>query len=347
MKKRILFVGIGQGGSNIVNLFQNKGYLTFYLNTSNDDLSLIDSEFKYHVPGGRGCNKDRNKALKYAKNYYEEMTNTINDNFPTQDIVYLVFTLGGGTGSGLGPILSDILSIKNPDKKYNAIVVLPSINESLKVRINALESYKELSEADGINSIFIIDNNYHPNKIKINKEFVELFDKAINITKVDERGIIDKAELELLLTTKGATIISKIKDKTLGEKGISINKLDTNMIFEKLMFAYDKKGCRYIGLSTQSDNAENEIKELEKAFGKPIDTFIGYNDKETIAIIAGMKLPTKVIKNILDSVNDDKPDIDVSESELNISIPSLLVEEKDNKKEKEKDMDKLFEKYIK
>lgn len=345
MKESLLFIGIGQGGSNIVNLFDKKGYLTFYLNTSNDDLSLIDSEFKYHVPGGRGCNKDRKKALQYAQNYYEEITNTIDSNFPTQDVVYLVFTLGGGTGSGLGPILLEILSMKNPDKKYNGIVVLPGLNESVKTRINAIESYKQLSMADGLNNLFVISNDYHSNKIKINKEFVDLFDEFMNITKADERGIIDKAELELLLTTKGTTIISKIKEKKVNNKPVGEDELNFNITFKKLMFPYDNKGCKYIGLSTTSDNANNEIKELEKTFGKPIDTFIGYNEKNTMAIISGMKMPINVINELSKSVEKDKSSIDITENTLDIEVPSLALGENKKQEKKDKNIQDLFKKY--
>lgn len=324
MKERILFVGIGQGGSNIVNLFKGENYLTFFLNTSGEDLQLIDSEFKYHIPGGRGCNKDREKALEFAKGYYEQITNTIENNFPSQDIVYLVFTLGGGTGSGLGPILLDILANENPNKKYNAIVVLPSFEESLQARINAIEGYKELANTEGLNSLFILDNNKMEDKLQINEEFFKLFESIINITTPDKRGIIDKAELELLLTTKGATLIAKPGIKTI--------------------FADYEKGCRYIGLSTNDKDKGTNLKELEEMFGKPIDTFMGYNNKETMFVISGMEIPVRTIYETIATVREDREKITKTRGPLTFNVPSINIIE-DKEKEEKKDISDIFKKY--
>ena len=63
MKKKISFVAVGQAAGNIGRLFEQKGYAVIYVNTSQEDLDTLENaKFKYHIPQGEGCNKDRRKA---------------------------------------------------------------------------------------------------------------------------------------------------------------------------------------------------------------------------------------------------------------------------------------------
>ena len=60
MKNKIAFVAVGQAGGNIGQLFEQKGYNVLYINTSQEDLDTLEkAKFKYHIPNGEGCNKDR------------------------------------------------------------------------------------------------------------------------------------------------------------------------------------------------------------------------------------------------------------------------------------------------
>ena len=61
--KDIGFIGVGQAGGNIVQLFERKGYPVMYINTSQEDLNTLkDSKYVYHITNGEGANKDRDKA---------------------------------------------------------------------------------------------------------------------------------------------------------------------------------------------------------------------------------------------------------------------------------------------
>ena len=63
MKNKIAFLAVGQAAGNIGRLLEQKGYTVIYVNTSQEDLDTLENaKFKYHIPQGEGCNKDRRKA---------------------------------------------------------------------------------------------------------------------------------------------------------------------------------------------------------------------------------------------------------------------------------------------
>ena len=65
MKNKIAFVAVGQAGGNIGHLFEEKGYSVLYINTSQEDLNTLETaKYKYHIPNGEGCNKDRQMCIR-------------------------------------------------------------------------------------------------------------------------------------------------------------------------------------------------------------------------------------------------------------------------------------------
>lgn len=57
-------------------LFEDKGYSVLYLNTSDEDLETIDGVHKYHISGGEGCNKDRDKAKQLVVDDFDNIAGT-------------------------------------------------------------------------------------------------------------------------------------------------------------------------------------------------------------------------------------------------------------------------------
>lgn len=291
---RILFIGIGQCGNNIVNEFDARGYHTFAINTSDLDLKAIDIENKYRIPGATGCARDRKKALGYLRQNYNKIFNTIANKFSEQDMIYLVFSLGGGTGSGMSPLLLDAFSRKYYDKQFGCIVVVPSVDESIQCKMNAVEAYNELIKIPNLKSMFILDNNRRQNKLDINAEFVKLFDQVVNICEPNKNGVIDDYELEILLTCKGTSTILHFdynEDKAIVTDA------------DKSIFLEHEKNCQYLGVSTVNDF---DVSVLEHEFGKPKDVFKGYNSKSNILIASGLPYPMKYFKQLDTDIQDFK-----------------------------------------
>ena len=74
MKNKIAFVAVGQAGGNIGQLFEQNGYNVLYINTSQEDLDTLEkAKFKYHIPNGEGCNKDRRKAKQLVIDDFDQI----------------------------------------------------------------------------------------------------------------------------------------------------------------------------------------------------------------------------------------------------------------------------------
>lgn len=191
MKERILWIGVGQCGGNFTKIFEDNGYFTFNINASYDDLRTLDSKHYFHIVGATGCNKDQQKALEYAQDYYNTIITMINNKFPQQDIIFFVYSSDGGTGGGISPVILDLISQENPNKFYGATIILPKISiPSIVSQHNALLSYKHTTEVEGLKTLFVLDNNKRDDIFSINKEFFDLFDSFINITTPMKKVIL-------------------------------------------------------------------------------------------------------------------------------------------------------------
>ncbi len=67
LRDEILFIGIGQAGGNICQLFENKKYNTLCINSSPQDLDTLNVKHKYLITNGDGCSKDRDFAKRLIK----------------------------------------------------------------------------------------------------------------------------------------------------------------------------------------------------------------------------------------------------------------------------------------
>ena len=109
MKNKIAFVAVGQAGGNIGQLFEQKGFSVLYINTSQEDLDTLEkAKFKYHIPNGEGCNKDRRKAKQLVIDDYDQIAAELEAKIKAE-LIFVIFASGGGTGSGAGPMLADLM----------------------------------------------------------------------------------------------------------------------------------------------------------------------------------------------------------------------------------------------
>lgn len=343
MKNRILFVCVGQAGGNIGELFYNKGYNVFLINSSYEDLksSNVPEKFKHYIVGANGCSKEREKGLELAKENWQMLLELVESKFPQQDIVYFIFSSGGGTGSGLSPSMIEVLSKKKPNKNYGAVIILPSTKESLKSLANAVECMKHLKRIERLKCTFILDNN-NDDKFKINERFVDEFDSLIKVTsESDSKGVIDKMELEKTLTSKGNSVIVK------AEHNANLQEILNH--YSNSIFTPWEQGCQYLAISITKD-IDMEI--IEHVFGTPWDRFVGYNEKYNLIFAVGMKMPTDRINELINTVNGRKNDVRMyDDNSFEFEVPIL---ELPNNKAKEEERDEfdidieaLFEKFAK
>ncbi len=295
MKNKIAFLAVGQAAGNIGRLLEQKGYTVIYVNTSQEDLDTLENaKFKYHIPQGEGCNKDRRKAKQLVIDDFDNIAAEIETKLKAE-MLFVIFASGGGTGSGAGPMLMDLLI--DEGKTVGAITILPAQDESVKSHINSYECFSELTEIAGTGACFIIDND-NGDKLELNSVFVDSFTSFLEIPDKYKsiKGNIDKAEIMETLKAHGASVVICNK----GKESADIIQAVKESILAPLE---SDRAVKYI---TASLAGNVKMSDLEKAFGIPIDTFQTFNDTESICCISGLTYPLSRLETIYKKVDENK-----------------------------------------
>ncbi|QKY20868.1 cell division protein FtsZ [Halolamina sp. CBA1230] len=169
---RIVIVGAGGAGNNTVNRLYNigvDGAETIAINTDKQHLQMIEADTKILVgkslTQGLGAGGDPEMGERAT----EMAQGTIKEVLGDADLVFVTAGMGGGTGTGAAPVVSNIA------KEQGAIVVgmvSTPFNVERARTVKAEEGLERLrEEAD---SIIVLDNNrlldYVPN-LPIGKAF--------------------------------------------------------------------------------------------------------------------------------------------------------------------------------
>lgn len=285
MRDQFGILGLGQCGSNIATLFEQKQYTTVYLNTSKEDLNAIKGVHKIHIEGADGAAKDRRRVLQLATDSFQGIIEKINS-ILTQKYILVIFSSSGGTGSGLStPILRYLSQI---GKVCIPVAVLPNENmESAKACENAYNSCAELMSIQGLGATFLLDN-VNDDKFAINQKFVNEFDAFINIKNSSIYGNIDMAERKQMLSCPGVAVIGKLS-KTKSTAPELVHSLH-NGIYAKI----ESKNAYYLGISTS--NRSIDINSITKEFNGVYDVFIGISEATSIIIALGLQWPYQRIQ---------------------------------------------------
>lgn len=344
MKKEIGFVAIGQAGGNIGKLFEKMGYTVLYINTSEEDLkTLTEASHKFHLEGGDGCNKDRTKAKKLLAKNIEKVMKEVSGKVP-QKLVFTIFSAGGGTGSGIGPMLTAILE-QDMDKTVGAITILPDERESVKAHVNAWDCVRELADIEEIGASFFIDNNSGKGKLKLNEIFVRLLDDFISIPekKASVLGNIDRAEIKEVLSAKGAAIISRTSRQDTATARV-IEHLRKG-IFAELD---EVKAVKYMAVLAAGSQASINLQTLQAEFGIAYDIFQGFEGEQTICCLSGLRFPFSRMEKIKGKAIENQKAVVSSLNAVNVNPMSegldlfTQVKKPEKKKGSSRDLLKQF-----
>lgn len=301
MNKNVGFIAVGQAGGNIGDLLEKKGYEVFYINTSPKDLQTLETaKYKFVLTNGEGCSNDRERAKRHVVSDFVSIKENIDKKLGSKDLYVVIFSSGGGTGSGASPMLIDLLQHETKIP-ICAVTIIPSDQEGLRKQMNSYDCFSELGNINGLGATFIIDNN-KGDIIELNHRFVDLFDQLLQLPEhIHHKGIIDESEVKELLHTKGAAFLGQrvIKDK---------DSVDITEIIEQSIFApvESDKVIKYIALST---SAAVNVDQLIEKYGRPLDVFNGRNKERTLLIMAGLSYPYAVFDKMLKTVEDNKDSV--------------------------------------
>lgn len=223
LEEKIVVVGIGQCGGNIARELELLNYNAFYVNSSLEDLDTIktDKTNKFHIKGKKGMAKDRDMAMKVITEgtLAEDIVYAIHDQYSMADIVFMVYSLSGGTGGTMGNVIAHQMSASYSDKTVNVIAVLPKITEDIGIQTNAiksLEHLRDLQKEGIITQVHLLDNNSRDDIFSINKDFATCFDRFISFDEITETGNLDEEEREKLLMVNGMGVILEFSNDDFG-----------------------------------------------------------------------------------------------------------------------------------
>ncbi|MCT8338263.1 cell division protein [Methanoculleus sp. Afa-1] len=246
---RVFFIGFGQAGGKIVDMFieqdkrmQTQNFRGIAVNTARTDLmGLKNIELKDRlligqtVVKGHGVGTDNVTGARVTADEIDAIINAI-DSRGTHDVdaFVIIAGLGGGTGSGGSPVLARHLKRIYREPVY-AIGILPAPEEGRLYSYNAARSLSTLvNEAD---NTFIFDNSAWKNEgesvkdayNRLNDEIVRRFGVLFRAGEVGKAGIgemvVDSSEVINTLrgggiSSVGYAISEKISPRTKQSQGL-------------------------------------------------------------------------------------------------------------------------------
>lgn len=322
MKKRtinerlkITVIGCGACGNgitaeiqeNVLALEGDKSNVSFIgVNTSIEDLDSVRLDHKLHLNNSKGAACNRESAVRDLAESIETILPELQEYIIEDSIIFIVTSLGGGTGSSITPFLASILL--ESGYRVGIIAVLPSDDESLKIKDNARKTFNEIEELKPqLGSIFFLDNNA-ADKSKINRTFASLFTSVMCINNSSQDGNMDLAEIEACLTTPSFSIITK----TGRGNGNTANIIEILNRSSNIFAKRDDKVVSVIGVSeaVSAKDSNIDMVELRKELGIAPTEFHGYlsASEENVIILSGLTMPYARVDAMSESV-EDKADI--------------------------------------
>ena len=164
---KFAFIGAGQGGSRIAEIFHKLGYRKIaVINTAQQDLNTIKVDHKLCIGDG-GAGKNPDVARKKFDERKEDILDFVRDNLGDGiDRYFVCAGAGGGTGAGtIMPLVETASSLQKLQKasteKVGVILALPKISEGTKVNANAhkvLEEVYDAVESGLVSPLIVVDN---------------------------------------------------------------------------------------------------------------------------------------------------------------------------------------------
>lgn len=248
------FIGLGQAGGNIANEFSKLGYEAIAVNTSSTDLELLKNihpnKRKMINIGIQGAGKNPEIGREALERNINEIYELIQDVFTDVDKLFVCAGLGGGTGSGMLPLMLELLCEQGLE--VSVITTFPSNIESTRVKVVALSAFGEITKINGVTSIFVIDNEKAAKRLPniglqkkyeiLNRQFSEQLDYVNKLCIEPSLMAFDAKDLEVVLNTRGITIINEVVIENTDElrEDLTLANLLKNSIESSVGPSYDE-----------------------------------------------------------------------------------------------------------
>lgn len=338
-KRKVLLIGCGKAGNRITNeLLENDktGQLTgLFVNTSFKDMAELSKrteENTFLFSSADGSGRDRTIAQQYVKDQIKSLVSAIT-NYPLHDNIYLITSTDGGSGSGITPMICQLLRStfdkRKLNRKINLIAIMPTQkvddrlafenavgfwNDIVKKRID--KDGNEFSIKDKcLDSIKIVDNTKGKSYTDINARLIKTIINSFNMNGVSDEGDIDDKDALKFNTEKGFSIILDIPSG-YNSASEAIDKAIKDCIYG----LPDNYNCEYLGISlNEEDYLIDDVRSCFSTVNKT--TYKTYNKQgHNTVVLGGCLEPNELITNIAQRLEDIKNGINNKKEDKDLTI---------------------------
>ena len=202
---KIIVVGIGGGGSNAVNrMIDCKLENVHFIAVNTDAQALYYSNAPHKINIGkattRGLGAGSNPDI--GKKAAEESSDEIKAALEGADMVFITAGLGGGTGSGAGPVIAEIA--KEMGALTVGVITRPFAFEGAKRAKQAEEAFKNMKER--VDTLITIPNDKILNIIDKKTPLTEAFIVVDDVLRQGIQGISDLVTIGGLINVDFADV---------------------------------------------------------------------------------------------------------------------------------------------
>ena len=359
-------IGLGNTGNQIAALAAEELKIpAMAINSSEKDLETIANKIpKILISDTEGASKGAGKNRALAKSYLKDSILSIISKEDVQtfisglNVLFLVSSTGGGTGSGTALLMANIISSMFVDTHVIIVGILPVMSEALSAHVNSLEYLNELYGNLENQTYMLYDNDslYNIPSYKmmdtINREVVKDIDVlrcTFNYTtKYDS---IDEQDMKRLISFPGRIMVTRLED--LKERDLDKSSIEDLLISKikntnHVELQRDRKITAtgiIVNLSEQVFNDfDNHIPAVREFIGDPDHDFnhLAINEdrkmpNNVFLIMSGMSQVNDRIQKISDRIEEieERQKIREEESQLDtlgITELSQKISSKDAKK---------------
>ncbi len=213
-KSRILLIGTGRCGNKIVDeMLETDGrYTGLFINTTDVDLSDLENAKQrntFIVPNASGTGKNRNTAKQYVQEEDQKILDRISK-YTQQDTIICIASADGGSGSGITPLLINLINAIIEGKTINLVAVLPRYNEGKRALENTIAFWNEVMKLYSrgiIKSIMLVDNNKRDTDTEINEKLIEDLDACLGA-----EGLTDETDSWVVNNDRGYKIVLNLEE---------------------------------------------------------------------------------------------------------------------------------------
>ena len=302
---RTAVIGIGNAGSQLALAATRAGFNSFVMNTSDKDMAddVVGQDIKaFRIGDGRGSGMNRDIAQTLLNMNGADGIREIFENpyftaaVEPSDVVFVTFSAGGGTGSGVGPIMADYIHRAYPSKVVIPYAVLPKMAESDQAHSNSIACVNDI-EKIGV-PFMLADLAFYENEPQ-DVTFKKVTDYVVETMKVirgdylrmSASGMIDERDMLTVVSEPGYMTIHMKKGITepmLSDKTLQGYIIDQIKSSPAVRIQHDKLIQYSAVIANVNDSVQDPAKtgdfsELNNFVGVPRATYKNYAVSESMS----------------------------------------------------------------